>query len=389
MSPRAETPRDGRRPDGGHPPLPGDTIRGLRIDRSVSLRRQPEVGHNRWHPDIPAALSIPPGETIELDTRDALDGQVNPDTTATDLLDLDLGRLHPLTGPVEVKGALPGDLLVVTIHSVRPTPHGFTLHVPGFGFLRHRGFPPFLAHWDNDNEFAVSEQLPGIRLSGRPFLGVMGVAPSRELMTAATQRERTLKASGFDVDLPDPAGAVPAGRKVAQEGLRTAPPRENGGNLDIAQLTAGTRLELPVFVPGGRFSVGDGHFTQGDGEVCGTAIEVGTTSLLTFELRPGAARKRGLERPHFTRPPTPPQGPSFVTTGLPLGPDGENHSEDLTMAARDAVEQMIDHLVAEYGYGTEQAYAICSVAVDLRVAQAVDLPNVLVTAHLPLDIFTS
>jgi formamidase len=188
---------------------------------------------------------------------------------------------------------------------------------------------------------------------------------------------------------PAAAGAVPADPAIAATALRTIPPREQGGNVDIKQLTAGTRLFLPVDTPGGLFSAGDAHFAQGDGEVCGTAIEMRATARVRFSVHsdrsitePQFARTDYWVAPEFAAPRR-----CYATTGRGVGPDGTVHPEDATLAARNALRQMIEHLQGR-GWSRQQAYAICSVAVDLRVSQLVDVPHFLVTALLPEDIFT-
>jgi formamidase len=364
----------------------------LRIDRARRLVEQPESGHNRWHPDVPPRLHVAPGETVVLETRDALDGQIGPRTTSADLAALDLAVVHPLTGPVFVRGAEPGDLLEVEILEVAPDRFGFTCIVPGFGFLREHFPTPFLVRWTIAGGSAVSPDLPGVRVPGAPFMGVMGVAPSPTLLEATIAREAELLGRGGMVQPPSPASAVPATEPVASRGLRTIPPREGGGNVDIKQLTAGATLLLPVDVPGALFSAGDAHFAQGDCESCGTAIEMQATLTVRFGLRRGEAARRGIRRPQFVRhhafadPAIALPRRFFATTGMPLRADGRNESEDLTLAATDALLQMIDHLVHERGFTREQAYVLTSVAVDLRVSQLVDVPNVLVSALLPLDV---
>jgi formamidase len=212
-------------------------------------------------------------------------------------------------------------------------------------------------------------------------------------MTRITAREHDLLQRGGFVLPPDPASAVPAGDPIASEALRTIPPRENAGNVDIKQLSAGARLLMPVWVEGGLFSAGDAHFAQGDCETCGTAIEMSSTLRVRFDLRKGEAAERGLRDLQFSREDyvVPPeyQAPRrfFATTGIPVDRDGRNESEDLTLAARNALLNMIDHLTGEYGYTRQQAYALCSVAVDLKVSELVDVPNFVVSAFLPLDIF--
>ena len=364
----------------------------IRIDRSLSLAAEPHTGHNRWHPDIPPVLRCEPGDEVVIDTRDTFDGFFDRGSTAKDVEQAPFGLVHPLTGPVEVAGARPGDLLVAEILEVIPQPFGFTAQVPGFGFLRDDFPEPFLVRWDLADGWATSEDLPGVRIAGAPFMGVIGVAPSRDLMVRATAREADVAFRGGVALPPDPAGAVPDDLEVGGEALRTIPPREHGGNIDIKQVTAGTRLFLPVLVDGARFSAGDAHFAQGDGESCGTAIEMAATLRVRLDLRPGQAAEREIRTPCYERrnadpAASAPPGPYFATTGMCLTADGRNESEDVTLAARNALAAMITHLGHEYGYTPQQAYAICSVAVDLRISQAVDLPNVIVSAFLPLDIF--
>src|SRR5262249_42299375 len=155
----------------------------ISIDRSKRLSEEPRTGHNRWHPDIPPVLRVDPGDTVVMETRDALDGVITPGTTVDDLhrvdLNLVLSLVHPLTGPVLINGEEPGDLLEVQIVDITPQPFGFTTIVPGFGFLRDHFPTPFLVKWSIDGASAVSPDLPGVRIPAGAFMGVMGVAPSR------------------------------------------------------------------------------------------------------------------------------------------------------------------------------------------------------------------
>jgi len=187
--------------------------------------------------------------------------------------------------------------------------------------------------------------------------------------------------------------------------LRTIPPRENGGNMDVKQMQVGTTLLLPCFIDGCGLFVGDVHYAQGDGEVAGTAIEMGATVTVVTEVRQGLGAS--VKVPHF-------EGgaqlkklaPSrfYATTGLPLKAAGEvpvfstyldgeklgpltNLSEDLTLAARNALIEIIDYMVKTKGLTPQQAYVVASVAVDLRIGQLVDVPNYIVSAILPLEIF--
>jgi formamidase len=352
-------------------------------------------GHNRWHPDIEPAVRVRSGSTVEMHTIDGLDRQIKASTTAEDLLSVDMGRIHPLTGPVHVEGAEPGDLLAVKIEAVETADRGFTMIMPGFGFLREHFTQPYLVHWEMSSGFAYSRELPGVRIPGAPFMGVMGVAPSHELLARINTREADLLSRGGAVVPPSAGSAVPADAAIAGNGLRTIAPHETGGNVDIKQLTVGATLYLPVYQPGALFSVGDAHFAQGDGESCGTAVETSATFVATFELLKGEARRREQRDPSFEHPGyfTSPEMAAprrfYATTGTSISRDGlRNESESLTMAAQNALLNMIDYLVDTRGFTREQAYCLTSVAVDLTVSQVVDVPNLIVSALLPLDIFS-
>ena len=368
-------------------------VHEIRIDRSKTLTEEPSTGHNRWHPDIPPAVRCEPGDEVVLETRDALDGQITLDDTFDDVANANLDVVHPLTGPVHVEGAEPGDLLEVHILEGAPESRGFTVQVPGFGFLRDDFPDPFKVRWEMAEGWATSDDLPGVRIPGAPFMGTIGLSPGHDLLARTVGREQALIDRGGFALPPLRDGAVPDDPRLAAEALRTIPPREQGGNVDIKQLGAGTTLLLPVDTPGALFSAGDAHFAQGDGEICGTAIEMGATLRVRFELRKGEAAEKGIRDVRFTRTDyyLPPEYAAprrfFATTGLSVTKDGENHSEDTTLAARNAMLNMIDHL-GERGWTRQQAYAICSVAVDLKISQLVDVPNMLVTAFLPEDIFT-
>jgi formamidase len=368
------------------------TTREIRIDRGRALTDQTETGHNRWHPDIPPILECDPGDEVILETRDALDGQLTPDATLAQVGQADLSVVHPLTGPVFVAGAEAGDLLEVEILEVAPEPFGFTAQIPGFGFLADIFTEPHLVRWQIEKGFATSADLPGVRVPGAPFMGTIGLPPGHELMRRTRDREQAALDAGGPVLPPDPTGAVPTTETIAAEALRTIPPREQGGNVDIKHLVAGTRLFLPVDTPGALFSAGDAHFAQGDSEACGTAIEMAATLRIRFAVHSGTAAARRIRGPRFSREGSPSPAPTteparyIATTGMPLTEHGENRPGDLSLAARNALLAMIDEL-QERGFSRQQAYALCSVAVDLKVSQVVDVPNVLVSAFLPLDIF--
>jgi formamidase len=334
--------------------------------------------HNRWHPDLEPIVEVAPGEEIRLEAVDGLDGQLTRESSHADAGTLDLGLGHPLTGPVYVQGATPGDLLEIELVSYETDDFGATAVIPGFGYLADLFTDPYLVKWEIADGLARSEELPGVAVPEDAFAGVIGVAPSHQRLEALRRREESLAERGQPVADPMPEGAKPP---QAADGLRTIPPREIGGNLDVRQLVAGSRLWLPVDVPGALFSVGDLHFAQGDGEVCGTAIEVAGAVAVRFGLVEGAAGQSRF--PTFETPARPGRR-SFATTGIPV-----DVGMDLNVAAREALLEMIGHLERTYGFARPAAYALCSVAVDLRVSEVVDVPYPVVSALLPLDVFES
>jgi formamidase len=367
-------------------------MKSILIDRNRRLRDDPGTGHNRWHPDIEPIAEVAPGEDILLETRDASDGQVKPGMSFEDLARNDKKAGHPLTGPIFVKGAEPGDVLEIEFVDLIPQKHGWTVIRPGAGFLREIFDAKFLAHWVVDKGFARSAQIPGVKIPEGIFMGTAGLAPSHEQLKRWNDRETDLVRRGGIALLPDALDAVPTREPIASTGLRTMPPRENGGNADIKQLTRGSKLQIPVGVSGALFSVGDAHYAQGDSECCITAIEMGASAVVRFNVLSGEAKRRNMRFPRFSHPGyfLPPQWAAphnFVaTTGLPIREDGTQECEDLTLAARNALLEMIS-LLGERGFSREQAYVICSLAVDLRISNAVDLPNVCVSALLPEGIF--
>ena len=366
-------------------------MKSISIDRSKSLSEQPEKGHNRWHPDIPPVVEADEGEEVVLETIDALDGQLNASSTVENFGSLDTGAVHPLTGPVLVKDAQPGDLLEIEFLDVVPQPWAFSSIIPGLGFLRDIYTDPFMVHWNIADGWATSEQIPGVRVPGASFMGVSGVAPSHEQLKHWTDRENVLIGKGGMALPPDAGGAVPAQGAAAADGLRTLPPRENGGNFDVKQLSRGSKLLLPVAVEGALFSTGDAHFAQGDGEVCVTAVEMGATVSVRFKVHKGEASRHNIRWPRFSREdyfidPQWAAPRNFIATmGMPVTDDGVNDGENLTLACRNALINMID-LLQERGFTREQAYVICSVAVDLKISNVVDVPNYVVSACLPLGI---
>jgi formamidase len=200
-------------------------MKRIEIDRGKRLADQPSTGHNRFHPDIPPLLEVDEGEEVVLETRDGVDGQLAPAATEASVATMEAGAVHPLTGPVAVRGAQPGDVLEVEFLDIVPQPHAFTAIIPGLGFLRDIYTTPYLVHWQIDGGWATSAQLPGVRIPGAPFMGVSGLAPSPAQVRAWAKREQDLIDRGGLVFPPDATGAVPGRGPAASEGLRTVPPR--------------------------------------------------------------------------------------------------------------------------------------------------------------------
>lgn len=295
--------------------------------------------HFGWDRSFPPAMRVAPGSTIEFECLDSSGGQLSPNSTVADVARLDFARINPVTGPVYVEGAEPGDALKVTIDGFRPSGFGWTANIPGFGLLADQFRETALQVWSYDRDtLAPAAWSPYGRVPLKPFAGTIGCAP-------------------------------------AEPGLHSVvPPRRVGGNLDIRDLAAGTTLYLPVEVEGALFSVGDTHAAQGDGEVCGTAIESPMNVVAKLELVKGA----NLRFPRFSTP-----GPVTrhldekgyeVTTGI---------GTDLFEGARAAVAQMVDHLAGMTGMSAVDAYMLCSVCGDLRISEIVDQPNWVVSFYFP------
>jgi formamidase len=369
---------------------------------------------NRLHPAIPMAARARPGQTIVFRARNASDFDLDPASTYEDPRagDSQIGTVHPLTGPVHIEGAEPGDVLAVTLLDIAPGRFGYTSVSP-IGFVSDHVTGAFRAEWRLNRIEAVSDDLPGVRIPNASFPGIVTVLPGPDQLAAMLSREAELRAVGGAGFPPYPTHASPAAvcgpdGSHPDECLRTLPPREHGGNLDIRYLQVGVTLYLPCYVAGCGLAIGDPHFAQGDGEVSGTAIEMDADFTLTTRLiKDGPELRRG---PHFEGPVRVLDIPSrrfYATTGFPLKAAGEvppdmrylgaserigalrNLSKDVSLAARNALLEMIDYMTETYGLTPEQAYVVASVAVDLRIGQLVDAPNVGVTALLPLDIFTS
>ena len=284
-------------------------------------------------------ITVAPGTSIEFEVRDASAGQLTPESDASAVPKIDLRYVNPVTGPIAIDGAVPGDALKVTVLGFKPSGWGWTANIPGFGLLADQFKDPALYHWKYDPGLGKPTLFgPGGKVPLRPFTGTIGVAPGE-----------------------------PGEHSII-------PPRRVGGNMDVRDIAEGTELYLPIEVKGALFSVGDTHAAQGDGEVCGTAIESPMSVALKFEL----VKNANLKFPRFVT-----AGPVArhvdakgyeVTTGI--GPD-------LMQGARDAVSEMIDLLSRRYKYRPVDAYMLCSVCADLRISSIVDMPNWVVSLYFP------
>jgi formamidase len=362
---------------------------------------------NRLHPDIPMAGRATPGDRILLRTRNALNLDLEARRNG-DVQPLQIGAAHPLAGPVHIEGAERGDTLAVTIERIEPDPLGITVLTP-FAYAFDLSGEELEILWRLDEDVARSDALEGVAIPNGSFPGVVTTLPGRPELDRILAREQALAKAGGDVAGPDPELATPAslcgkGAPRAGECVRTIPPREHGGNHDIRYLGEGVTIYLPCFVDGCGLAVGDLHYAQGDGEVAGTAIEMGGDVTLTTRLiKGGLPGQQGVQYEGPSSLLEIPSNRFFATTGIPVKAEGDvppemaylesakvasltNLSRDINLAARNALDAMLDHLVDTYGFTRAEAHVIASIAVDLRIAQLVDMPNVGVTAILPLDV---
>lgn len=361
----------------------------IELDLTRQLVSVPEQGgHNRWHPDVTPVAHIQAGELVDADMRNGLDLLVTESTTTADFVAMDLGLGHPLTGPIFVDGAEPGDYLEIEIHDVTSDDLGFTAIVPGVGLLNAEFDAPFFVTWHIEDNLASSPAIPGVVIPGRPFLGLVGVAPSMERLRQFSEREADVANRGGIALPPTPVGAVPSAGPAAGEGLRTIPPRETGGNMDIRHLGAGSRVILPVDVPGALLSIGDVHFAQGDGESCGVAIEANGRATISCRVRKAADSTWRPRNPFYEFAEVATREESYIaTTGIPVTREGKNADLDVYCAAQGALRELVDYLEAVRGYTRAQAYVLVSVAADLQISSIVNVPNAVVSAVLPTSIF--
>src|SRR5690348_3358906 len=290
--------------------------------------------HSRWNRDLPPRLTIASGDTVHFECLDASGAQVRPGMTLDEYIEINTERIHALTGPIFVEGAAPGDVLQIDILEVAHKGWGWSSVISGLGFLKHKFADPYLFHWTLEPE--VSRSLAPAIVPLRPFCGVMGVAP-------------------------------------AERGeFRTIPPGPFGGNMDVRELCAGSTLYLPVLNRGALFSAGDAHAAQGDGEVCINGIECPADVTLRFRLH----NQRTLHGPFIEAAPrsAAQEAEAWVVV---------ESATDAVDAARAATSRMIDLLVEHWDFSEIHAYLLCSVAMNLRLSQAVNEPMFTVSAALP------
>ena len=386
------------------------------LDNSKKFTDQEKVGHNRWHPDVPAVVSVRPGDVFRADCREWFDGAIKNDDSADDVRNAPLAGVHVLSGPFHVEGAQPGDLLIVDIldidacHDADEGPFagmgwGYTgvfAKSNGGGFLTERFPDAYKVIWDFRGDVATSRHIPECSYVGIHHPGLMGTAPSAELLAKWTKRETDLIATDPDrvppLALPPNPDSAIIGTldgaeldRIAGEAARTAPPRENGGNQDIKNFTAGTRVFYPVFVEGAKLSFGDLHFSQGDGEItfCG-AIEMGGYMDLHVDLIKGGMEKYGVyENAIFIPGIRDPQYSEWIAfSGVSVEMDtGRQRYLDSQLSYERACHHAIDYLMT-FGYTDIQAYMILgSAPIEGRFSGVVDIPTSCATVYLPTAMF--
>ncbi|KAH9916495.1 Acetamidase/Formamidase [Amylocystis lapponica] len=377
----------------------------IELDPFIPANEQKGI-HNRWHPDIPAFATV-----FKINCVDWTGAQIGNNDFADDIKNIDLTKIHNLSGPIAVEGAEPGDCLVVDILDVTPfekMPWGYTgifeLENGGGLFAREFQSKAAKAVWDFKGVYATSRHIPGVRFAGVSHPGLIGTAPSAELLATWNKREGELIAANATAVPPVALAPNVTGAYVGQdlpdnlkdkiyaEGARTIPGREHGGNCDIKNLSKGSRCYFPVFIKGANLSVGDLHFSQGDGEIsfCG-AIEMPfpmqQAGIITFStsIIKGGVEKFALKQPIFMPSPVDPlYSAKLIFEGISVDLHGDGKQ---TVAYKQAALNAIAYLM-KMGYTREQAYLLLSAApVESHVGAIVDSPNACVTLALPLGIF--
>ena len=378
----------------------------IAVDLNKAPTEQSDVLHNRWHPDIPMVAKVTPGDEFRIESIDWTGGQIKNDDDASDVRDVDLTKVHYLSGPVAVEGAEPGDLLVVDILDIgalEGSEWGFTgifAKQNGGGFLTDHFPNAAKACWDFNGIYASTRHVPRLSFASLIHIGLIGCLPSRSLLETWNRRESELVAS--DPQRVPPLAALPyaetavmgrmsgeAARMAAAEAARTVPPREHGGNCDIKELTKGSRVYFPVYVKEAGLSLGDLHFSQGDGEItfCGAIEMAGFVDLRVNLIKQGVA-SYGITNPIFKPSPLMPRHEDFlIFEGISVDETGKQHYLDAHIAYRRACLNAINYMM-KFGYSFEQAYTVLGTApVHAHISGIVDIPNVCATLWLPTEIF--
>lgn len=378
----------------------------IKVDTSKSVEEQPHKLHNRWHPDIPVIAEMNPGEIGRIECLDWTGGQIKNNDSANDIRDVDLTRVHYLSGPIKINGAEPGDLLVVEILDIGAIPEsewGFTgifAKENGGGFLADYFPNAAKAIWDFEGIYATSRHIPGVRFAGIIHPGLIGTAPSHELLELWNKREQDLINKEPNrvpplAEPPNQKGALTGkltgadAERVANEGARTIPPRENGGNCDIKNISRGSKVYFPVYVEGANLSMGDIHFSQGDGEIsfCG-GIEMAGWIDIRVDLIKNGMKSHNISSPIFQPGPLEPQYNEYlIFEGISVDEKGNQLYLDAHVAYRNACLNAIEYL-KKFGYTGEQAYLLLSTApIEGRISGIVDIPNAICTLAIPTAIF--
>ncbi len=377
----------------------------IKIDRSKSPYEHDQI-HNRWHPDIPMAAMVKPGDDFILECFDWTGRQIENNDDASDVRDVDLTQVHFLSGPVGVEGAEPGDLLVVEILDIGAFPdeqwgfNGFFSRTNGGGFLTDHFPDAQKSIWDFEGMYTKSRHIPGVRFPGMIHPGLIGCLPSKEMLETWNTREKELYDTDPDrvpglANLPY-AETAHMGRlkgeerdNAAAEGARTVPPREHGGNCDIKDLSRGSKVYFPVYVKDGGLSVGDLHFSQGDGEItfCG-AIEMAGWIHMKVELIKDGMQKYAIKNPIFKPSPITPKYDDYVIfEGISVDEEGKQHFLDVHVAYRQACLNAIEYL-KKFGFSGAQGYGLLGCApVQGHISGVVDVPNACATLWIPTGIF--
>lgn len=378
----------------------------IAVDLNKTPVEQRDVLHNRWHPDIPMVAKVKPGDEFRIESIDWTGGQIKNDDDASDVRDVDLTKVHYLSGPVAVEGAEPGDLLVVDILDIgalEGSEWGFTgifAKQNGGGFLTDHFPNAAKACWDFNGIYASTRHVPRLSFASLIHIGLIGCLPSRSLLETWNRRESELVAS--DPQRVPPLAALPyaetavmgrmnseAAITAAAEAARTVPPREHGGNCDIKELTKGSRVYFPVYVKEAGLSLGDLHFSQGDGEItfCGAIEMAGYVDLRVNLIKQGVA-SYGITNPIFKPSPLMPRHEDFlIFEGISVDETGKQHYLDAHIAYRRACLNAINYMM-KFGYSFEQAYTVLGTApVHAHISGIVDIPNVCATLWLPTEIF--